>query len=114
MDPGADIAIVPWQLADVEALFDAAVRSHEQLWPWMPWCHAGYAVEESRTWIAKQVAAFQAGDEFGFSVRSPAGTLLGGCGLNGLDRLNRRANLGYWIRAGGTRQGAAAAAVGLL
>ena len=39
------------------------------------------------------------------------GTYLGGCGLNQIDRINRRANLGYWVRSTATRQGVATGAV---
>jgi len=39
---------------------------------------------------------------------------LGGCGLNYLDRFNRRANLGYWVRASETGRGVATRAVRLL
>ncbi|MBI4220354.1 MAG: GNAT family N-acetyltransferase, partial [Chloroflexi bacterium] len=42
------------------------------------------------------------------------GQFLGGCGLNGLDPTNRRANLFYWVRSSATGRGVATAAVKLL
>ena len=38
------------------------------------------------------------------------GSLLGGCGLNGVNRINRFANLGYWVRSTETGRGIATAA----
>lgn len=39
---------------------------------------------------------------------------MGGCGLNRVDNVNKRANLGYWVRTGRTSQGAATTATLLL
>lgn len=82
--------------------------------PWLPWCHAGYSVEESRAWIASQLTAFRDGTEYSFAIVDPQGNLLGGCGLNRIDRPNLGANLGYWVRTAEGRRGVATAAVKLL
>jgi ribosomal-protein-serine acetyltransferase len=54
--------------------------------------------------VAYEFAIFDAGD----------GAMLGGCGLNGVDKINYRANLGYWVRTGRTGQGIATAATQML
>ncbi len=87
------------------------LESLAQLQPWMPWCHPQYSVIDSRSWLEAQVPAFQAGTAFEFAIMSVDGTYLGGCGLNQIDRINRRANLGYWVRSTATRQGVATGAV---
>ena len=79
----------------------------------MPWCHPDYSIDESRSWLAAQVQAFQQRTEFEFAITSDAGAYLGGCGLNRIDALNQRANLGYWVRSSATGQGVATAAVTL-
>lgn len=81
-----------------------------ELQPWMPWCHASYSAEDSRGWLAVQVPAFEARSAFEFAIVS-GDHYLGGCGLNQIDTLNRRANLGYWVRTSVARQGVATAAV---
>src|SRR5262245_9875013 len=93
-----EIAIRPYELRDVEALCEAAVESAREVSPWLPWCHAGYSVADSRTWIEHCVAAWAERSEYNFAVVDAAGRYLGGCGLNQLRPEHRIANLGYWIR----------------
>jgi RimJ/RimL family protein N-acetyltransferase len=80
----------------------------------MPWCHEHYFIEESRAWLEVQVSAFRDGSAFEFTIVAAAGRYLGGCGLNQVDKINKRANLGYWVRSSVTRRGMATTAVGLL
>lgn len=82
--------------------------------PWMPWCHPAYAIEESLTWLEAQAETFRQRSAFEFAIVSGSGRYLGGCGLNQIDRLNRRANLGYWVRSSEARRGVATRAVELL
>ena len=53
------IRIRPYRLNDAHAIWEAVRESMNELQPWMPWCHPGYAIEESRSWLAGQVQAFQ-------------------------------------------------------
>jgi ribosomal-protein-serine acetyltransferase len=109
-----DIRIRPYAVTDVRALYTSVRASMPDLMPWMPWCHPGYAIAETRDWLEAQVAAFKEGTAFEFAIVSPKGQHLGACGLNGIDRAHRRANLGYWVRSDGCRRGVATAAVLLL
>jgi ribosomal-protein-serine acetyltransferase len=76
----------------------------------MPWCHPNYSVEDSRSWLDVQLRAFEERSAFEFAIVSND-RYLGGCGLNQLDKMNRRANLGYWVRRSAVRRGVATAAV---
>jgi RimJ/RimL family protein N-acetyltransferase len=80
----------------------------------MPWCHPGYSIDDSRSWLETQVAAFRQRATFEFAIESGHGAYLGGCGLNQIDRVNGRANLGYWVRSAASGHGVATAAVRLL
>ena len=80
----------------------------------MPWSHPDYSIEETRSWLAMQVQAFQQRTTFEFAITSASGLYLGGCGLNQVDALNQRANLGYWVRSSAAGQGVATAAVRLV
>jgi RimJ/RimL family protein N-acetyltransferase len=107
-----DIRIRPYRLDDAEAVAEAALESLADLQPWMPWCHSGYSLVDSRSWLEIQVPAFQGETAFEFAIVSgDDGRYLGGCGLNQLDKINSRANLGYWVRSAATRRGVATAAV---
>ena len=108
------VSIRPYQLSDAETLYEAAKESVAELLPFLPWCHPGYVIDEARSWIQFQVEQFQLGKEYQFVIASADGKFLGGCGLNAIDRENRRANLGYWIRSSKIRQGVATAATRLL
>ncbi len=109
-----DVRIRPYALDDAEALYAGVRTSMADLMPWMPWCHPNYAIDETRAWLEAQVAAFADGRAFEFAIVSTAGQFLGACGLNGIDREHRRANLGYWVRSDLTRRGVATGAVLLL
>ena len=114
MSPPANISIRPYALDDIPRLFEAAIESREELGRWLPWCHAGYSIEDSRQWVESQLAAFPSGTQYSFVIIDAGNRLLGGCGLNYLDRPNLRANLGYWVRSSDCRRGVAVAAVKLL
>lgn len=98
---------------DASFIWEAARESMAQLQPWMPWCHPDYSIEETKSWLTAQVQAFQQRTTFEFAITSAAGSYLGGCGLNQIDALNKRANIGYWVRSSATGQGVATAAVKL-
>lgn len=114
MKPDPEISIRPLRIDDVDALYAAVKESMHVLHQWMPWCHPDYAIEESRTWLEKQIPAFQAGEEFTFAIVSAGEQFLGVIGLNALDRDNRRANLGYWVRVSVSARGVATTAVRLV
>jgi ribosomal-protein-serine acetyltransferase len=107
------IHIRPYRLDDAQAIWTAARESLAQLQLWMPWCHANYSIEESRSWLAVQVPAFHQRTTFEFAITTDDGTYLGGCGLNQIDALNQRANLGYWVRSSAAGRGVATAATRL-
>jgi RimJ/RimL family protein N-acetyltransferase len=105
------IRIRPYRMNDASFVWEAARESMVELQPWMPWCHPDYSIEETRSWLATQVQAFQQRTTFEFAITSAAGAYLGGCGLNQIDPLNQRANLGYWVRSSATGRGVATEAV---
>lgn len=96
---------------DAAALREAVIESLEELQPWMPWSHPGYSVEEARSWIETRVAAFEQRTAFDFVITSGDGRYLGAIGLNQIDSVNHRANLGYWVRTSAARKGVATQAV---
>lgn len=101
---------------DAEELYEAVRESMRELQPWMPWCHENYSIADSREWLASRRERSGGEDvsDYGFRI-SDARTdrYLGGVGLNQLDNLHRRANLGYWIRTSATGRGVATRAVAL-
>ncbi|MFL5574938.1 MAG: GNAT family N-acetyltransferase [Gemmatimonadaceae bacterium] len=110
-----EVLLRPHELRDVDAVYEAAKESVGAIYPWMEWCHPGYARDESAVWVVHAIEAFAAAREFNFAVWDAAGTrLLGGCGLNQFNLVQRFANLGYWVRASATGRGVATRATRLL
>jgi RimJ/RimL family protein N-acetyltransferase len=73
-----------------------AVReSISEISPWMPWCHTGYSLNDSKTWTASCDETWAKGKEYNFVIISNNdGQPLGVCGLNHIDNENRIANVG--------------------
>ncbi len=104
-----------YRIEDTEELYEAVRESIPELQPWMPWCNPDYSIQESRDWLALREDARAKGSEFDFRI-SDASTdrYLGGVGLNRIDAMHRRANLGYWIRTSATGRGVATRATRLV
>jgi RimJ/RimL family protein N-acetyltransferase len=98
-------------MSDVEELTRAALESVEHMTPWMPWCHAGYALDDAVNWVRTTQEGRSNGSMYDFAIMDAAGRYAGGCGLNQINRESGTANLGYWVRASSARRGVAPAAV---
>jgi ribosomal-protein-serine acetyltransferase len=105
------IAMRPYRDEDARLLFVAASESVDTVGRWMPWCHAGYAVDDSVVWVKRCQASWHSGEEYNFGLFDPAGRYVGGAGLNHFNRDHNIANLGYWVRQARQRKGFAGAAV---
>jgi RimJ/RimL family protein N-acetyltransferase len=100
---------------DVDETFAAVRESLPELLPWMAWSHPDYERIETAEWIRSSQQSWANDTEYPFLIRERAGdAFLGTCGLNAIDRLNRWANLGYWVRSTATCRGIATRAATLL
>ena len=109
------ILLRPYQISDIESLYEAARESIPEVSIWMPWCHPDYSIEESRKWIESQPDAWEKGTGYEFAITEySSGTYLGGCGINEIRYDYGYANLGYWVRTSQTKKGIATAATILL
>jgi len=113
-DRPLDVRIRPYAVEDAWTVWTAVRESTAALQPWMPWCHPEYSIDDSLSWLAVQVQAFERRSAFEFAIVSADGAYLGACGLNQIDEANHRANLGYWVRTSASKRGVATCAVGLL
>ena len=100
-----------YQLKDAEPIHSAALESVAEVYPWMAWCHARYTLDESRQWVALQIELTRLRKAFEFVIVGDGGRVLGGCGINQINPMQRLANLGYWVRTSATGRGVAPAAV---
>lgn len=108
------VAIRPYQRGDAPLLYEAVRESIADIYPWLPWCHPGYTLEESEKWIETCLAAREAKHAFDFVVYDEAANkFLGVVAINQLHPIHQFANLGYWVRSSCTGQGVAVTAVRL-
>lgn len=99
-----------YRLEDDEALFEAAIESIDQVYPFLPWCHPGYSIEDSRDWLRAIKPGWVDKQSYAFAITDATdGHFLGGCGLNCIDE-NPVANLGYWVRTSEANKGIASEA----
>jgi ribosomal-protein-serine acetyltransferase len=106
-------AIRLYQQGDAEDLHTAVLESVPEVSPWMGWCHPQYSLGEAREWISAQHELAKQGLAFAFAIWRER-RYLGGCGINQINKANRFANLGYWVRTSAMGQGVAPAAVRLV
>lgn len=95
------VVLRPPTVEDGEAVVAAIHASLPELSPWMPWATRHYDLAAHHEWVA---GSRQRGDR-PLLICRPDGTIVGSTGLNQLDPLNRRANLGYWVHSAHTGRG---------
>ena len=102
------------RLTDDHDLYEAARASIREIYPFLPWCHPGYSLSESRAWLKTIRPDWEADAGYAFVIRDKqTDALLGGCGLNRIDQ-HPVMNLGYWTRSDNARRGIATeACIGL-
>lgn len=78
--------------------FLAAVReSLPELLYWLPWCKKDYGLQDAEAWIATAQQAWETGTEFPLGIFERAsGEVVGGAGINQVNRACRMGNIGYW------------------
>lgn len=109
------IRIRPYRLEDIEPIFEAVITSKQELMQWLPWCHEGYQIAESRTWVESRAKAWETGAEYDFVVEDlETGRLLGGSGIHGAGGAYPIGGLGYWARSDATGKGVTTAAARLV
>jgi RimJ/RimL family protein N-acetyltransferase len=112
---GKKIGIRTFQKDDTKPFFQAAVESIDHMHEFMPWCHLSYSIEESEDWVQSRSSAWSEGEEFSFVIYELGNNeILGGIGINQINRIHQIGNLGYWVRKKALRKGVATEAVLLL
>lgn len=102
------VTLRPHRTIDATVLADAVSESVATVGRWQDWCHAGYTSADAAAWIATCQKSWLMGDGHEFLVfDATTDALLGGMGVNHLNREHRFANLGYWVRESAQGQGVA-------
>lgn len=93
---------------------EAAHQSVEQTLPWMEWCRADLVRAELEPIFMAMKYDWDREEAFTFAILDAStNVFLGTVGLNRINRLEKTANLHYWVRAGQTSRGIATKAARL-
>lgn len=107
----SEIFLRPWRRSDAGALYEAVRESLIEVGRFLPWCTAEYGPDQAERWVTSMERAREDGSAFDFAFVDRRDALLGAGGLSAIEPLNRRANLGYWVRTSATGRGVAPASV---
>lgn len=97
--------------SDAPALAAAVQESVAEIALWMSWCHAAYGEQDATNWIDSTLAARLSGAAYEFLIVDVDDRIVGVCGVNHVNAVDRFANLGYWVRSTAMGQGIAPRAV---
>jgi RimJ/RimL family protein N-acetyltransferase len=96
------------ELSDAPSMFTSVRASLAELVYWMPWCKEDYAIEDAESWIRYTQEAWSKRSEFPLGIfEVSTGFVVGGTGVNQINRANRIGNVGYWVSTPHTGRGVA-------
>ena len=107
----AAITLRMYKRSDAEEMVRAAQESLADLLPWMPWASSRYTLADAEEWVRVTREGHATRTMFDFAVADAQGRYCGAVGLNQINKENRIANLGYWIRTSASGRGIAPEAV---
>ena len=74
----------------------------------MPWCHQRFSLKDAEAWFETFDGNLESASAYDLGTFAVDGTqLLGGIGINQLNRQQNYGNVGYWVRQSCQRQGIA-------
>lgn len=98
----------PFRPSDAASFLAAVQTSLPGLAQSMPWCKVDYALEDAVAWIAFTQAAWSGSTEFPLGIfESATGAVVGGTGINQINKAHRIGNIGYWVSTPHTGRGVA-------
>jgi len=113
-EPASNIRIERLTRQYLDDEVTAAHESVEYTLPWMEWCRADLTRDELEPIFVAMEEEWEQGESYTFAIIDTASNaFLGTVGLNRISRLEKTANLHYWVRAGATGRGIATRAARL-
>lgn len=93
------LCIRPFRRQDAAPFAAAALESVATVGAWLPWCHAEYSLADAKQWVQACARNLAAGTAFSMGIFSEdEQVLLGGIGINQINREHNFGQIGYWIR----------------
>lgn len=108
MPQGSEIVVRPFDPSDAESFLAAVKASVRELAYWMPWCTPGYGLADAKAWMSFCQNAWREETEFPLGVfDSSSGEVIGGTGINQINKTHKIGNIGYWVSTPFVGQGVA-------
>jgi RimJ/RimL family protein N-acetyltransferase len=102
------LLVRPFTHDDSESFYQAVRDSVTELSYWMPWCKPNYSLQDAVGWISYCERAWEEKTEFPLGVfEISSGRLVGGTGINQINRTYHIGNVGYWVATPFTGRGIA-------
>lgn len=96
------------QPTDATSFYAAVRESIDELTYWMPWCSKDYSLSDAEAWMQTTSDMWAAGSEYFLGIfDANTGAVVGGTGVNRINRAYRIGNIGYWVSSKRTGQGVA-------
>ena len=92
-----DVFLKELEIEDAEHIFKAIDSQREYLGKWLPFVEFTKSVKDSLDYVNSVVTMPEDCKEYQFSVFC-GGDFAGLVGFKGTDRLNRKSEIGYWLR----------------
>ena len=100
------LSLSPVETADASDLWQAVDSSRSHLEKWLPWVPFNTDLDASWRYCEASASDWDHGRALRFSIRERATRrFLGVVGLESIAHLHQSAELGYWLRADGSRRG---------
>lgn len=96
LSAGRDLELDVLHEREAEELFALVDANRPYLRRWLPWLDQNTEVEHTRAFIRAARKQHDDGNGFTCGIRL-RGRLVGVVGLHGIDRVNRKTSLGYWV-----------------
>ncbi len=90
------VTLRPWQSGDEDSLV-RALDGDPEITIWLELIPQPYREPEARMWVAQSSAMWREGAASPFAVLAE-GEVVGGCGINWIDREHAVGDIGYWLR----------------
>jgi RimJ/RimL family protein N-acetyltransferase len=97
------VTLRPWREEDVEPLV-AALDGDPDVSRWLELIPQPYREPEARAWVAASTHMWREGTASPFAVLAEK-EVVGGCGVNWIDRDHGVGDIGYWARSDVRRRG---------
>jgi RimJ/RimL family protein N-acetyltransferase len=102
------LVLRPSMDGDIQAVFEAARESHEDLFRWQTWAwrHGSVEIKDYEGFLAQKQARFLTREQLVFlAFDRRSSQFIGSASLNDCDWENRNFTLGYWTRSSKAGQG---------